>query len=211
MTEIAGDGRQEVNGLIYWEGGDGSLVPAEAVKPIDKLEDEFVRDIVAKALPIADIIAAFRQDTFDAADALVGLLEQNYGAKRGGTKGNLTFTSFDKRLKIEVSVAESIMFGPELQVAKGLVDDCLRDWSKDSSPQIRAIVTRAFDVDQQGQINRGALLSLLRLDIADDRWTAAMDAIRDSMRVVGSKRYVRMYRRSGRDARWEAITLNIAV
>jgi len=210
MTDIA-SGRRDLDGQLYWEGGDGTLVPEEAVKAADKLEDELVREIVAKALPIADIIAAFRQDTFDKADAFVALLEQSYGAKRGGTKGNLTFTSFDKKLKIEVSVAESIMFGPELQVAKGLVDDCLRDWAKDSGPEIRAIVTRAFDVDQQGQINRGALLGLLRLDIFDDRWKAAMDAIRDSMRVVGSKRYVRMYRRSSTDARWEAITLNIAV
>ena len=109
-----------------------------------------------------------------------------------------------------MQVSESILFGPELQVAKGLVDECLIEWSADSGPQLRAIVTRAFDVDNQGQVNRNALLSLLRYEIDDERWRRAMRAVRDSMRPVGSKRYIRMYERPDAKAAWKAISINVA-
>ncbi|OJY68690.1 MAG: sulfate transporter [Sphingobium sp. 66-54] len=204
------DGCRDIDGQRYWRNADGGLIPDGAVKPIDKLQDELVRKIIGFALPLSAQIARFRQHSFDDVDDFVALLEQEYGARRGGSKGNLTFTSYDGRLKIVVAVAEHILFGPELQVAKGLVDDCLREWSADSRTEIRAIINRAFDVDQQGQINRNDLLGLLRLEIADERWRKAMQAIRDSFRVIGSKRYIRFYQRPSGDARWEAISIDVA-
>ena len=210
MADDLPSGRRSIDGLTYYLNGDGALVPESVVKATDKLEDDLVRWIIGKALPVSDLVAKFRQETFEDVDEFVALLEQEYKAKRGGAKGNLTFTSFDGLLKIQVQVSETITFGPELQVAKSLVDECLREWSRDSGDEIKAIINRAFQVDSQGRINRNDLLGLLRLEIEDERWQDAMRAIRDSMRVVGSKRYVRMYRRAFTSAPWSAITIDVA-
>ena len=224
MTVLNGDGttsagpgdgvvspsRREIDGKVYWTNADGGLIPDDVVKPIDKLQDELVRKIIGHALPLSAQIARFRQHSFDDVDALVALLEQEYQAQRGGSKGNLVFTSYDGCFQIKVAVADNIVFGPELQVAKGLVDECLREWSADSRSEIQAIITRAFDVDSQGRLNRSALFSLLTYDITDTRWQSAMKAIRDSIRVVGSKRYIRMYQRANAQAAWEAITIDVA-
>ena len=51
---------------------------------------------------------------------------------------------------------------------------------------------------------------LLRLEIEDERWKRAMSAIRDAMRVVGSKTYVRCYRRDRFDAPWQSVTIDLA-
>jgi precorrin-3B methylase len=51
---------------------------------------------------------------------------------------------------------------------------------------------------------------MLNLDITDERWTRAMQAIRDAMRVVGSKTYVRFYERASQSAAWEAITIDLS-
>lgn len=209
MTEVP-SGRRELDGHSYFINGDGGLIPESAVSAIDQLQDEFVRKIVGHALPLAATVARFRQHCFDDVDAFVALLEQNYKARRGGSKGNLTFTSYDGLLKVTVQVAEKIVFGPELQVAKGLVDDCLREWSAESRTEIRAIITRAFDVDSQGRINQNDLLSLLRLEIQDERWQRGMQAIRDSMRVVGSKRYIRIYRRPNGKAAWVPVSIDMS-
>lgn len=209
MTEVPG-GRREIDGHSYFINGDGGLIPEDAVSAVDQLQDEFVRKIVGHALPLSATVARFRQHCFDDVDQFVALLEQNYKARRGGSKGNLTFTSYDGLLKVTVQVAEKVVFGPELQVAKGLVDDCLREWSAESRTEIRAIITRAFDVDSQGRINQNDLLSLLRLEIADERWQRGMQAIRDSMRVVGSKRYIRIHRRPNGKAAWEPISIDMA-
>lgn len=209
-TALAAAGQRDIQGSIYWTNADGGLIPDGAVKAIDKLQDGVVRKIVDHALPLSAKVARFRQHSFDDIDDFVALLEQEYQSKRGGSKGNLTFTSYDGLLMIKVAVAENIVFGPELQVAKGIVDECLREWSADSRTEIQAIINRAFDVDSQGRINRNELFSLLRLDITDPRWLNAMQAIRDSIRVVGSKRYIRMYQRVHGQAAWRAITIDVS-
>lgn len=199
-----------VNGKDYMTGPKGELVPVEAVKPADKLMHETVMKILGYAQPLAEQIARFKQHTFEDVDSFVALLDQEYGARAGGRKGNITLTSFDGLVKVQVQVADHISFGPELQTAKSLVDECLKDWTSEARTEIRAIVNRAFNVDKEGKVNRAELLGLLRLDIEDGRWGRAMDAIRDSMRVIGSKRYVRFYRRDHAQAQWRAVPIDIA-
>lgn len=203
-------GRRDIDGREYWLNADGGLIPDAAVKTVDKLQDGVVRKIVGNAIPLSAQVARFRQHSFDDVDGFVALLEQDYGAKRGGSKGNLTLTSYDGCLKITVAVADTILFGPELQVAKGLVDECLREWSADSPADLQAIIARAFDVDGRGQVNRSALLTLLRHQISDERWLRGMQAIRDSMRVVGSKRYLRVHVRENAEAEWRAVSIDAA-
>ncbi|MBV2147911.1 DUF3164 family protein [Sphingobium sp. AS12] len=204
------EGRREIDGVTYMIDGKGGLIPAKAVKPQDLLQDELVRKIMGFAEPISAQVARFRQHTLDDVDAFVALIEQEYGAKRGGKKGNLSFVSYDGLLKVDVGVGENISFGPELQIAKELVDECLRDWSQGTREELKAVINRAFDVDSQGKVNRNDLFYLLRLDIEDDRWQQAMRAIRDSIRVIGSKRYVRIYRRPDAESAWEAVSVNMA-
>ena len=65
-------------------------------------------------------------------------------------------------------------------------------------------------MDKEGKINTGRVLSLRRLDIDDDRWKRAMDAISDSIQTVGSKSYVRLYERIGDSEEYVPISLDIA-
>ena len=86
------------------------------------------------------------------------------------------------------------------------------DWFRaaDAGDELRAVVTRAFNTDKAGQINRAEIFMLLRLDIDDPRWVKAMQAIRDAMRVIGSKVYVRCHRRDTFDAPWQPIPIDLA-
>jgi len=112
--------------------------------------------------------------------------------------------------RVQVQVADHIDFGPQLQIAKELVDECLNEWAADARPEIRAIVTRAFNTDKAGQINRSEIFMLLRLEIEDARWRRAMDAIRAAMRVVGSKTYVRCSYRESLGDSWKPVTIDLA-
>lgn len=199
-----------VNGKKYMPDAKGNLVPAEAIKAEHKLEDEMVRKVAGHARDLSAQIGRFKQHTFDDIGAFEALLAQEYGATKGGAKGNKTFMSFDGLMKVAVQVSDTIDFGSQLQVAKGLIDECLVEWSADSRTEIRSIITRAFNVDKEGQINRSEIFMLLRLDIEDERWQRAMDAIRAAMRVVGSKIYVRCYERDRQDGDWRAITIDLA-
>ncbi len=204
------DGVIVINGRQYIPDAKGSLVPLEMVKPQNKLEDETVRKIMAFALDLNQQIARFRDHTMVDLGTFDALLAQEYGAKIGGAKGNRTYQTFDGLMKVQVQVAELIDFGPELQIAKKLVDECLNEWSADSRPEIQALVSDAFDTDKEGKINRAKIFMLLRHSIEDERWMRAMDAIRDAMRVTGSKEYVRFYTREKPDGQWQAVTIDLA-
>lgn len=204
------DGVTIINGKEFMTDAKGGYVPLSMVKPQDKLQDETVRKIMAFALDLNAQIARFRGHSMTDLGDLDALLAQEYGAKIGGAKGNRTYQTIDGLMKVQVQVAELIDFGPELQIAKSLIDECLNEWSADSRPEIQAIVTRAFNTDKEGKINRAEIFMLLRHQIEDERWQRAMDAIRDAMRVTGSKEYLRFYRRDKVTDPWQAVTIDLA-
>jgi hypothetical protein len=204
------DGRVLVDGQPHLRDSKGGLVPVALVKPQDQLQDELVRKIMGYAIALSEQLTRFKAHTFDDIGAFEALLAQEYGAKVGGAKGNKTLMSHDGLFKVQVQVADNIDFGPELQIAKTLVDECLNEWAADARDEIRAIVTRAFNTDKAGQINRSEIFMLLRLEIGDERWKRAMQAIRDAMRIVGSRTYIRCYARPHFDAPWQPVSIDLA-
>lgn len=198
------------NGKNYMPDAKGNLVPEEMISAADKLQDEVVRKIIGFADELSAQIARFRGHTMTDLGDFDALLAQEYNAKIGGAKGNRTYQTFDGLMKVSVQVSDFIDFGPQLQIAKKLLDECLNEWSADSRPEIRAIITRAFNTDKEGKVNRSEIFMLLRMDIGDERWRNAMQAIRDAMRVTGSKEYVRFYKRSAATETWRAVTIDLA-
>lgn len=188
----------------------GRLVPERLVRESDKLQDQMVKNIIAFAEELSARIARFRGHTFDDIAAFMDLLAERYGTKRGGAKGNVTFTSFDGLMKVQVQVADRLSFGPELQVAKGLIDECIAEWSAGSRDEIRALVDHAFRVDREGEVSREAVFALRRLQIEDERWQRAIEAIGESVRIAGSKAYVRFYRRASAEEPWKPISIDLA-
>ena len=196
----------DINGEPHLRDARGRLVPIATVKAIDLLMDELVRSLLAEARENAKRNADFRARTFTAVSELQALLAQKYEAKIGGQKGNIQLLTFDGLQRVQIAVSDLIEFGPELQTAKALIDECLTEWAVDSNVQLRALINRVFSVDKEGQINRAELFMLLRVEIADERWQSAMAAIKDSIRVIGSRNYARYYDRDQPDGRWNAIT-----
>ena len=204
------DGIVEAGGKRYMPDAKGALVPVELIKPQVQLEDETVRRIMGFALALSDQISRFKGHTVSDLGEFDALLAQEYDLRKGGPKGNRSYKTHDGLFEVEVRVQDQIEFGPELQIAKTLVDECLNEWAEDARAEIRAIVTRAFNTDKEGQINRSEIFMLLRLDITDERWRRAMQAIRDAMRVTGSKSYIRFWMREAHDQPRRAITIDLA-
>lgn len=209
-AETSPDGREVLKGKTYLTDAKGALVPVELVRPADLLVDEQVRKIMGHARNLSAQIARFKQHTLDDVADLMALLLQDYQTKIGGEKGNVSLTSYDGLLQVRLQVQERFTFGPELQAAKALVDEYLTELTDDSDPVLRGLVHHAFRTDNAGLINRAELFRLLRYDIEDARWQSAMRAIKDSIRVEGSKEHVRFYQRPTARAKWEAVTIDVA-
>lgn len=194
----------------YWKDYEGRLIPLELVKPIDRLRHELVLKLVAQAQAMNTALAELKTNLFSEVGAFVELSAAEYGMKMGGEKGNVTLVSFDGQFKVVRSVQESISFDERLQVAKAMIDECITRWAQGSRAEIQALITNAFRVNKQGQINTANVLGLKRLDIKDEQWQQAMQAITDSVRANSSRSYMRFYKRVGNTDAFEAIPLDLA-
>lgn len=194
----------------YRKDAQGRLVPESLIGPIDRMRDDLVLELVKGAEAASASLAEFKQRAFADVAAFVSLSAEKYGVKRGGSKGNVTLYSYDGMYRVTVAVADHMVFDERLQAAKHLIDECIIDWSQGSRDEIKVLVQSAFDTDKEGKINVGRVLELRRLDIKDEKWQAAMLAIGESLQVVGSKSYVRFYKRVGNTDRYEAIPLDVA-
>lgn len=193
----------------YMENGQGHQVPLAQVKDIDRARHELVMEKVAKVKAMHEQLGKLKAELMADVGAFVALSAERYGAKVGGDKGNVTLLSYDGRFKISRQVAEHITFDERLQAAKSLIDECLKDWTQGARSEIQALIDQAFQVDKEGRISTTRILGLRRLDITDERWLKAMQAIGDSIQVTGTKSYVRVYERQESGA-YTAIPLDLA-
>lgn len=194
----------------YRKDAQGRLVPESLIKPIDKIRDELVIEMVTKAIDSSKALADFKDSVMRDARAFITLSAEQYGINLGGKKGNVTLFSFDGRYKVQIAVSENIQFDERLQAAKGLIDACIHEWAQNSSDEIKVLVQDAFQTDKEGRISTGRVLSLRRLEIVDEKWQLAMKAIGESIQVVGSKEYIRFYQRVGDTDQYAPISLDIA-
>lgn len=188
----------------------GRLVPEEIVKDVDKMRDQVVQEIVREAMHINEVLAAFKRKAMDDVLAFVALSAEKYGAKLGGTKGNITLTSYDGTYKVSRSINEYIVFDERLEAAKALLDECLKSWTSEASDNLRKLVNFAFEVDKTGNISTARIMGLLRVDIKDETWNKAMEAITESIQVSGSKAYIRIYKKDGDTDKYKQINLDVA-
>lgn len=194
----------------YRKDAKGRLIPLESIKQIDLERDSLVMEIVAKALDVNKMLAQFKATVFADIQAFIELSGERYGAKVGGAKGNVSLTTFDGRYMIKRAVSDTLTFDEGLQAAKALIDECVHEWTEGARSEIRALINDAFNVDKEGKISTGRILSLRRLEIQDEKWQRAMNALSESVRVQCSKSYIRVYERIGDTDQYQPIPLDMA-
>lgn len=193
----------------YMRDSQGRLVPVENIKPIDIARNDLVLEIVTRALPLREQLARFRSGAMEDIDAFVDLSAEQFGTKIGGSKGNITLMSYDGEYKIIRAIDEYTVFDERLQIAKALIDECIHEWAAGARAEIRTLINDAFQVDKEGRVNTKRVLGLRRLDITDTRWKRAMDAIGESLLTVGSKAYLRIYKRQA-DGSYKQLSMDLS-
>ncbi|WLI50639.1 DUF3164 family protein [Pseudomonas sp. FP833] len=194
----------------YRRDAQNRLVHESQIKEIDRLRDEMVMNLFRRAQATSLALAQFKSAVFDEIEAFIELSANEYGVTVGGKKGNASLYSFDGRYRIQRAIQESTAFDERLQAARALIDECLLDWMAGARPEVVTLVNDAFRTDTKGEIRTARVLALRRLNITDERWQRAMQAIGDACMVIGSKTYFRVHERSDETGEYLPISLNIA-
>lgn len=179
----------------YRKDARGNLIPVSNIKEIDLLRDELVQSIFANIMPKVDALKLEKVQAIGDVRAFVDLSAEKYDVKPS-KKGNITLYSFDGKLRVTVAMADVPAFDERLQAAKALIDECLNEWTADSRQELKTIVQQAFDVNKEGKISVSKVLSLRRLEIQDEKWQRAIQALTDSVHTQATREYIRLHQRN---------------
>lgn len=189
----------------YMENGLGHLVPVANVAELDKLRDDLVRRLVNYAEETGRMVATMRESTAAEVAAFCELSAQEFGAEIGGEKGNVTLTSYDGSMKVVRARSDEITFTEAVRVTRELCFRCIEKWSEGANANLAVCVRRSFETDKNGHLSAAKILSLRSYEIRDDPdWDAAMRALDGAIQVIGSRQYVRFYRR-GQDGKYAQV------
>lgn len=194
----------------YLRNAAGHLVPESLVREHDKLRDQVARELALEAEELNMRLAAFKKKALHDIEDLVTLSAERYGVKLGGNKGNVTAATYDGAYKVVRSYAERITFTEEIEAARELINQCIIRWSKGANANMRVLVDRAFRTNDKGQLKTSAVLELLRMEIEDETWQRAMQALKDSIQSAGSVVYIRVQKRVGDGDQYQAVPLDLA-
>ena len=199
--------RLDIQGREHWLHEKGSWVPVDAIHDKVKLEHELVAKVATAALQLSKSLARFKALTFAEGAALVELLGQQYGISLGGSKGNVSFHTYDRAYRIDIARTDRIAFGPEIHAARQLLELWVAE--QQGAAELKALINSAFGLDRQNVVRASEILRLATLDMSGETWAQAVAAIKDSLRVAGRAEYMRVYRRAA-GGRYELIPLDLA-
>ena len=186
----------------------GHLVPKGQISALDLQRDALVRDIYAEFLDVREAVRTFRDMALASVKAHHELSAEQYRhapKKRAG--GDIILNSFDGSLRVVVANDDTLAFNEQLATAKELVFECIAEWSSTADSKIKKLVQAAFKATRKGQLSMAKVLNLRTVEIEDEKWQRAMQALTDSIQTTGSRTYIRVYRRTGED-QWALLPLD---
>ena len=194
----------------YWRDARGNLVHERNITPVDRDMDATVRRIHGFGTPLSEQMWRFRDYTMTDIAEFAGRVVEHYGGRLRGRKGNLQLTTFDGCARVNLAQAERVAVGPEITAAQALIEQCVETWSERSNLKLRALVDQAFVAGPDGTVSVTNLLRLRRIQIDDEHWERAQDAIADALRPAGKAEYIRLYRRDHPGQEWAQVPLHLA-
>ncbi|MDZ4185763.1 MAG: DUF3164 family protein [Desulfuromonadales bacterium] len=185
---------------------DGNLILIQNIHDADLLEHDMVLSVACIWENLSAKIARFKQHNFEDVTTFVDILFDRYAAKRGGSEGNMTFTTVDRKYKLQVAIQKAIAFGPEIEVAKTKMLEAVKEMS--DSGDLETIVTATF-TQIDGKLRVAEILRLRNYKISNKTWNEAVEIINAAIEVISAKKQIRLYRRN-EQGQYDAVPLNIA-
>lgn len=199
-----------------WIDPQGRTVPDHLVTDAERMKHDLAERLLDGADELQGWIVRFKTMALNEMYAGQELLHSKYDAKVGGKRGGFGFRLYDGSGEVRVEVADRVTFGPELQVAKSLIDECLEDWVEGANKNLRLLVEDAFQVNKSGRIDTDRVLSLRKHKMTledgspDERWARAMEAVTDALVVDQTATYLRFYRRHPQTNERKQVVLDFA-
>ncbi len=191
-----------------WINHKGEKVPAPYVPAIDKKKERYTNKMLKEAEKLEKKLMQLKSDILTRGDELYAEILRDAKIKATERKGNYSLFSFDKSVKIEISVQNRIEFNDNINFAQEKINEFLEKKSKGSDMELMELVNNAFKT-KKGRLDSKRILSLFGLNIKNKIWLEAMELIKKSIETNNSKRYVNIWKRDA-EGEYKSVQLNFS-
>ena len=174
---------------------DGSFVMLSDLEPRHQLAHELVNTFFERAVQQSEHLTELKKTVLAELRGYRSMMLSDHGVSVGGKEGNMALRSLCGTMMIKMTVSKTVTFGPELEAAKALIDEYLKqEMDKGGSVAIHQIITKVFKVNSKGRLDTSGILGLREHRFDDPLWTRAMDALEYAICRDRAATYVNFYR-----------------
>jgi hypothetical protein len=177
-----------------WKDETGTPVPFNRLSKSEKLKEILSGSALKSALKINSSLIIFKMEIDKALRTVKDSLVEEKKLHKA-SKGNFTWYNFDRSIKIEVAINETIQFDEALiAAARECLDFFISKNVQGTDEVIRVLINSAFH-NTKGGLDSKKVLSLMkyRTKIKDAKFQKALDLIEQSISRPSSKKYFRVW------------------
>ena len=186
----------------------GNNIPVKYVSAYDKARDRATRRILARFQKARSMLEAVVAESIADLDELSKLKDSL------GEKGNFSARSFDGLIQVAIRQQYNIRLDERVIHARELmmeyVNSVLDRVDGVDVSALRLLVTEAFKVNSQGFLSAGRVLSLMRMEVNNDKWREAKMILQAALKPEKGKQYLICESRKTIQGDFKAIRLDIA-
>ncbi len=189
----------------------GDVVPLKYVPKYDRAKDAVVKRIQARFVKARKELEKLVVESLNDIDTLK--VYQEDGAM-GGVKGNVSLTSFDGMVMVQIQQNYCIRLDERVIKAKELMFEYAKRLAGkvegNDGAALLEIIKGAFEANKAGALPYAKVLGLLKLNINAAEWVEAKTLLTESIKPEKGKRYLRCFVKPDRQHDGQMIRLDIA-
>jgi len=185
--------KQKVKNKV-WQDESGNTVPVEYVSPGNRLKEHHAGILIKESKTINKRLIAFKKNVDKLCTEVYAKMMEEFKAKENG-KGNYTWYSFDRSIKVEVSISERIDFDSlAITACKEKLDEFLQLTLDSKTAFVKDLITDAFSTSR-GKLDTKKVMALLkyRSKINAPLFQEALNLLESSITKPSSKTYFRIW------------------
>ena len=174
-----------------WIDSRGAACPVKFIPDVERKRDAAVERIHKIGKRLEEQMRKAKRDVLDEIEAYLEWLDKDSDAPRS-RKSNTTLTNYSGDKQVELAMDDVIKLDERLQQAKELVDEYVASLGESAPDELTTLAHTSFDTDKSGRVNQALVLRLVKYQFKDERWQRAVQLIRESIQVVGTRQYLQL-------------------
>lgn len=195
----------------FWLDETNAKIPSNRLTKVEKMMECSATKVVNDAIKLNKQMVAFKSKMNTICNDVYRNFLRDKNIEITGRKGNFTWYNFDRSIKIEVDVHETITFDDmTITAAREKLDMFIEQNVEGKIDFIKELVNDSFKTSR-GKLDAKKVLSLVRYrsKIKDELFNEALTLIEDSIRRPASRTYYRVFVKD-ETGKYQSIELNLS-